>query len=126
VQHQTLEFDGSAGASFSGPQDVQTFNLGGGTGLRAYPRYTLEGNSFYYMALTYQRPLGWDWLRVMAGIEAGNVAPDANSEVFKKISADVLLGLRLRVSWFIDLEFEAGWALPLDGGSKGRFFGGRR
>lgn len=126
VQHQTLEFDASMGASFNGPKDVQTFSLGGGVGLHGYPRYTLEGNSFYYTALIYQRPIGWDWLRVMAGVEAGNVAADADSELFKKLSADVLLGLRLRVSWFIDLEFEAGWALPLNGDSKGRFFGGRR
>ncbi len=126
VPHQTLEFDGSVGASYSGPQEVKPFALGGGAGLRGYPRYTFEGNSFYYTAAIYQRPIGWDWLRMMAGIEAGNVAPSANSTVFKNISADVLLGLRLRVSWFIDLEFEAGWAMPLDGSSNGRFFGGRR
>lgn len=125
VQYQTLEFDGSAGARFNGPEEIQTFALGGGAGLRGYRRYTLEGNSFYYAAMIYQRPIGWDWLRMMAGIEAGNVAANADSTLFRKISTDVLLGLRLRVSWFIDLEFEAGWALPLNGDSKGRFFGGR-
>lgn len=125
VEHQTLEFSTSAGASYSGPKDVQPFALGGGAGLRGYHRYTFEGNSFYYASAIYQRPIGWNWLRVMTGIEAGNVAPQANSELFEHISADVLLGLRLRISWFINLEFEAGWAMPFDGGSRGRFFGGR-
>lgn len=126
VQYQTLELDASAGARFNGPEEIQSFDLGGGAGLRAYPRYVLEGNSFYYAAAIYQRPVGWDWLRLMAGLEAGNVSADSNSEVFRRISADVLLGLRLRVSWFVDLEFEAGWAVPLDGSGGGRFFGGRR
>lgn len=125
VQYQTLEFDGSMGARFSGPQDVQAFALGGGAGLRGYRRYTLEGNSFYYAAAIYQRPIGWDWLRLMTGLEVGNVAADANTELFKHVSADLLLGLRLRILWFINLEFEAGWAVPLDGSSSGRFFGGR-
>ncbi len=126
VQFQTLELDASAGARYCGPQEIQSFSLGGGIGLRAYPRYVFEGNSFYYTAAIYQRPVGWDWLRLMAGLEAGNVAANADSEVFRKISADALLGLRLRVSWFIDLEFEAGWAVPLNGSGGGRFFGGRR
>lgn len=125
VPHQTLQLSTVIGGNFSGPDEVQKFALGGGSGLRAYPRYTYEGNSLYYVSAIYQRPIGWDWLRVMAGVEAGNVAPKANTVLFQDISADVLLGLRLRVSWFINLEFEAGWAIPLDGSSNGRFFGGR-
>ncbi|MES2491543.1 MAG: POTRA domain-containing protein [Pseudomonadota bacterium] len=125
IAHQTIQLSSAFGGRFNGPQEVEPFSLGGGVGLRGYRRYTFEGNSFYYAAATYQRPVGWDWLRVVAGIEAGNVAPGANSVLFRDISADVLLGLRLRVSWFVNLEFEAGWAIPLDGSSKGRFFGGR-
>ncbi|PTU33239.1 POTRA domain-containing protein [Stenotrophobium rhamnosiphilum] len=125
VPHQTIQLSSSFGAGFNGPQQVEPFSLGGGAGLRGYRRYTFEGNSFYFASATYQRPVGWDWLRVVAGIEAGNVAQSANSVLFQDISADVLLGLRLRISWFINLEFEAGWAIPLDGSSKGRFFGGR-
>jgi outer membrane protein assembly factor BamA len=124
-EHQTLQIATSIGASYSGPQDVQRFSLGGGAGLLGYPRYSFNGNSYYYLAGIFQRPVGWDWLRLLAAVELGNTAEHANSALFRNVYADVALGLRLRVSWFIDLQFEAGWALPLNGSSSGRFFGRR-
>jgi len=125
VKYQTLQLSTAWGASYNEPEGVQNFSLGGGSGLRGFPSYSFNGNSFYYLATIYQRPVGWDWLRVMAAFEAGNAVPNANSVLFRNVSTDIALGFRLRIAWFIDLQFEAGWAIPLSGDSKGRFFGGR-
>ena len=122
--HQTLQLSGSIGGYFSGPQDVTHFSLGGSGSLRGYPSYTFSGNSYYYGAALFQRPVGWNWLRLLGGVEIGNVAEHPNTDLFRRLHVDFVAGLRLRVSWFVDLEFQAGWAVPLDGGP-GRAFAGR-
>lgn len=124
--HQTLQYSGSIGGYFNGPQDVTHFSLGGSRNLRGFPGYSFEGNAYYYGALIYQRPIVWDWLRVLGGVEVGNVTDHPNSDLFRRAHVSLALGLRLRVSWFVDLQFEAGWAVPLErSAGSGRFFGGR-
>lgn len=125
VQHQTLELSAAAGGYYSGQQEVSHFSLGGTSGLRAYSKYRYDGNAYYYGAALFQRPVGWPWLRAVGGLEVGNVADHAGTALFRSLHADLLLGLRVRVSWFVDLQFEAGWALPLNGSGAGRFYGGR-
>lgn len=125
LQHQTLQLSGDIGGYFNVPQDVTHFAQGGTGNLRGFPKYSFEGNSFYYGTALYQRPIGWNWLRVMGGVEIGNVAAHPSRELFRHLHADAFLGLRIRFAWFVNLQFEAGYAMPLNGGDTGRLFGGR-
>lgn len=123
LPHQTLEFGAHIGSANNGPGGVQDFSLGGNSGLRGYPRKSFEGDFYYLLNAQYLRPLHWDWLRLVVGIEAGNVYEEAdyfNDRIYSSLN----LGLRLRLPRWVNLEFEAGFALPLTGGGY-RFYGDR-
>ncbi|MGH8539704.1 MAG: POTRA domain-containing protein [Stenotrophobium sp.] len=125
LEFENLQLSAATGAYFNGPAGFSQFNLGGNGGLRAFPSYIYTGNSYYYLAALYQRPLGRPWLRTLVGIESGNVSTNANSAVFDSMHLSLDLGLRVRLVWFVNLQLEAGWAIPLNGSSRGRVFGGR-
>lgn len=122
--HQTLEFSAETGSANNGPPDDRhDFSLGGTNGLRGYERNRFQGDFYYLFCANYLRPIGWDWLRLVVGIEAGNVyreADDLNTNI--RWSFDV--GLRVRAPRLVNFEFELGLAFPLDNDSA-RFYGSR-
>jgi membrane-associated PAP2 superfamily phosphatase len=123
--HQTLEFLAETGSANNGPSgdDHYNFSLGGTAGLRGYRRNHFQGDFYYLASATYLRPIGWDWLRLVVGIEAGNVFEEADN-----LSSDIRwsldLGLRIRATRLVNFEFELGVALPLDNQGT-RFYGSR-
>lgn len=105
------------------------FELGGADSLRGYRHQLLRGDHFYFGGVELLRPLGWNWLRGLVFIEAGNVAgrppaaavtPDGRALAAGGPYADIGLGLRARLTWFVNLEFSAGLAWPLSDGGDGR------
>lgn len=121
--HQTLEYGFQLGSANGGRSQTPPFSLGGTQGLRGYARNSFEGSAYYLASASYLRPIGWDWLRLVATIEAGNVyaeADDINTEVRWSFG----LGLRIRVPRLVGVEIETGIALPLSNDSA-RFYGYR-
>ena len=64
------------------------------------------------------------WLRTVVIAEAGNVFAQPNDIDVFDVKASLGLGVRLRISTFVNFEVEAGVAVPVDGGEV-RFFAGR-
>ncbi len=122
--HQTLHLSANTGWSFSGPDGVRQYGLGGASLLRGYDANFIEGNAYWYATAELARPLWKPWLRVVAMVEAGNVYATPEDANFDRVHASVGLGLRLRLTSFVNFEVEAGVALPLDGGGA-RFFASR-
>ncbi|MGQ0502727.1 MAG: POTRA domain-containing protein [Panacagrimonas sp.] len=124
VPHQTFEWGVEAGNANGGPRDKSwDFSLGGTNGLRGYERNSFQGDFYYLVNASYLRPLYWDWLRLVAGVEAGNVYKDAD-QINTEIRWSFNLGLRVRLTQLVNVEFEAGIALPMDDDS-GRIYGSR-
>ena len=122
--HQQVNLFASAGSYHGGPTEYTTydgvFGLGGASVLRAYPGDFVVGDFYYHVGAEYLRPLFADWLRVLVVAEAGNAFEDAsgaNSRVYGSIG----IGLRLRLTFLVNVDIEAGLAWPLDGGDQ-RFF----
>ena len=122
--HQTVHFIGETGLNWEGPQNVRTFTLGGVGALRGYPRGFREGNAYYRVAAEWVRPVFKPWLRALVIAEAGNVYAQPNEFEPDDIKASIGVGIRIRVPFFVNVQLEAGVALPLDGGGA-RFFGGQ-
>ncbi|MGQ0619313.1 MAG: phosphatase PAP2 family protein [Panacagrimonas sp.] len=124
LPHQTLEWTANLGSYNNGPAGKdKDYSLGGANGLRGYQRDSFQGDFYYLLGVNYLRPLYWDWLRVVAGAEAGNVYDDAD-KMNTQLRWSFNLGLRARVTRLVNFEFEMGIALPLDHDS-GRFYGSR-
>ncbi|MFA5941333.1 MAG: BamA/TamA family outer membrane protein [Sinimarinibacterium sp.] len=121
--HQTVEFSGELGTANGGRSETPPYSLGGTQGLRGYARGSFEGNAYYLVSASYLRPLGWDWLRLVATVEAGNVYDEAD-QVDAQVRWSFGLGLRVRVPRLVGVEIEAGIALPLSNDSA-RFYGYR-
>ena len=122
--HQTLEFAVEGGTYNNGPADGrEVYALGGTSGLRGYKRESFEGDFYYLGSVSYLRPLYWDWLRLSAGIEAGNAFHETD-DLSTDIRWSVNLGLRVRATRLVNFEFELGVAMPLDNDGV-RFYGSR-
>ena len=63
-------------------------------------------------------------MRLLLVAEAGGADDDFRGEADGTPYASLGLGLRLRVTWFVNLELELGAAVPLRGGDGVRFFAG--
>lgn len=124
LPHQSLHLLGQGGVVFEGPRSRDNFNLGGSSRLRGYDSDFLEGDAFYYGAVEYLRPLGRDWLRLLAVFELGGTGRDIAGLYDGRTYASVGLGLRMRMTWFVNTEIEIGIAAPLRGGDGVRFFAG--
>lgn len=124
LPHQSLHLLGQGGAVFEGPRSRDNFSLGGSSRLRGYDSDFLEGDAFYYGAVEYLRPLGRDWLRLLAVFEFGGAGRDIGGLYDGRTYASVGLGLRMRMTWFVNTEIEIGIAAPLRGGDGVRFFAG--
>jgi outer membrane protein assembly factor BamA len=122
--HQSLHLLGQGGAVFKGPRSRDNFGLGGSSRLRGYDSDYLEGDAFYYGAVEYLRPLGRDWLRLLAAFEIGGTGRDIGGLYDGKPHASLALGVRMRLGWFVNTEIELGVALPLRDGDGLRFFAG--
>lgn len=121
-EHQTVHLLAAGGLMSGGPRSRNTYSLGGSSRMRGYDSDSIEGDTYWYLAGEYLRPLRWNWLRLLAVAEVGgarrNVFGDDNREVYASIG----LGLRARITWFVDIELEAGIAVPLVEGDGVRFF----
>ena len=122
--HQSVHLFAAAGSYHGGPVEYTTYDgvhaIGGASVMRAYPADFRTGDAYYHFAAEYLRPLGVDWLRGLVVLEAGNAFEDAsgfNSRVYTSIG----LGLRLRLTFLVNVEVEAGVAWPIDGDEQ-RFF----
>jgi outer membrane protein assembly factor BamA len=128
AEHESLYLRVRGGWYSGGPGRVNVYDLGGSSSLRGYRSDTLQGQRFGYLGAEYLRPIGRDWLRLLvvaeAGVAGGSIDPMAPSG--EGVLASVGVGLRLRFSWFVNFELEAGVAWPLRGGGGSRVFAGGR
>jgi outer membrane protein assembly factor BamA len=124
TEHQTLHLIGSFGLYFGGPASVHPYGLGGSSTLRGYESNFREGDGFYLVQVEAARPIWKPWLRGVVILEAGNVFEEAEDFNLRRVRTSLGLGLRVRFTNFVNFELEAGYAIPLDGGS-GRFFASR-
>jgi outer membrane protein assembly factor BamA len=122
--HQTLHFIAAGGFVTDGPRSRNAFSLGGSGRLRGYETDFVEGDRFYYGAIEYLRPLKWDWLRLLAVAELGGADDDVRGLANGSPQASIGLGVRIRLTMFVDVEIELGVAYPLRGGGGARFFAG--
>lgn len=124
--HQTLHGYAEAAVRHGGPPDNDRFELGGSGSLRGYESDFLEGDAYYRVAAEFLRPVWRDWLRALAVVEAGNVFERLDDASLSRVYASIGLGLRVRVDWFVNIELDLGYAIPIgDGGESGRVFFGR-
>lgn len=124
--HQTLHLFAEFGAQHGGPPGNDRFRLGGSSSLRGYTNEFVEGDAYYRVAVEFLRPVGLDWLRALAVFEAGNAFSQPGDASLRRVYSSLGLGLRARVDWFVDLEFDLGYAMPVgDGNEDGRVFFGR-
>mgnify|MGYP002781374197 FL=1 len=123
-EHETVRWLGSAGVVVAGRGNRDEFGLGGSGSLRGYPSDFLVGNRYAYGAVEYLRPIRWDWLRLLVVAEAGAADDDIAGLADGQPRASLGVGLRIRLPWFIGVEFEVGVAKPLSGGDVRVFAGG--
>lgn len=122
--HQTVHVFGNTGMNWDGPNSVRNFTLGGVGGLRGYERGYREGNAYFCVGTEWARPIFKPWLRAVVIAEAGHVYAEPNEFDLREVRGSIGLGLRLRLPMFVNVEVEAGIAMPLDGG-KPKFFAGQ-
>jgi len=122
--HQTVHLFGDTGMNWDGPASVRHFTLGGVGGLRGYERGYREGNAYFRVGTEWARPVFKPWLRAVVIAEAGNVYAQPNEFEPADVKASIGLGLRLRLPMFVNVQLEAGVALPTGGGAP-RFFAGQ-
>lgn len=120
--HQTIEALASGGVLVGGPRSRNAFSLGGSSRMRGYDSDFLEGDRYYYGSLQYLRPVKWNWLRLMAFVEVGGTDDDREGRRNGSPYANVGLGVRARLTWFVNIDIEAGWAYPLRDGDGANFF----
>lgn len=126
TEHQTLRMSAEIGGLYGGPpaSEPDAFEFGGSTKLRGYDRERIQGDFAYYGAVDYLRPLHWNWLRLLSTFEVGSALDSLDDPNGKLLYASVGLGVTVRVTWLVNVEFETGIAYPLiDGNGQGiRFF----
>lgn len=125
TDHQTLHFFGDLGLRVDGPPENDGFYLGGDALLRGYDKEFVEGDAYWRVAGEFARPLHWRWLRWVVIGEAGNAYPEPGDFSLDRIYGSLGLALRFRMSWFVNLEIEAGVAMPVGDDGGARFFAGR-
>ena len=122
--HQTLHLLAAAGYVSDGPRSRNNFSLGGSGRLRGYESDYVEGDRFGYVAVEYLRPLRWKWLRLLVTAELGAADDDIQGRSDGSPYASIGIGVRIRFPQLVNVEVEAGIALPLIDGDGPRFFAG--
>lgn len=125
--HQSLHLLGELGVQHGGGSpDNERFGLGGASALRGYDSDFVEGDAYYRLATEFLRPVGWDWLRAFVVLEVGNAYERPRDVDLWRMRSSIGVGLRARIDWFVDLELDLGYAVPLDDRREGgRIFAGR-
>lgn len=121
-RHQSVHLIAAGGVYGGGPGSRNAYSLGGSRRMRGYESDDIEGNSYWYLSGEYLKPLRWDWLRLLAVFEASSARRNVFGERNRSAYASIGLGLRARITWFVDIEIEAGIAMPLIDGNGARFF----
>lgn len=121
--HQQFSYGLSLGVGNHALDHRALFSLGGSEGLKGFERRAFEGNSFYLAHAEILRPLHWDSLRGVIGVELGN-AGWQTKDLMDTPKASFNLGLRLRPRRLTQFELELGFAIPL-GDDDPRFYGGK-
>ncbi len=121
--HQQFNYGFSLGLAENAIDHRALFSLGGSEGLKGYERRAFEGNSYYLGHVEVMRPLIWDSLRGIVGLELGNAGWEAK-DLFDSPNLSLNLGLRLRPRRLVNFEIEIGFAIPLSGDDP-RFYGGK-
>lgn len=123
-EHQTLRFRAELGGYHGGPasRPSDAFEYGGASHLRGYDRERIEGDFAYYASLDFLRPVGWNWLRLLTSLELGSALDDLSHPGGRWLYASLGLGVSVKVTWFVNVEFEAGIAYPLIDGEGLRVF----
>lgn len=123
--HQNVNLFAEAGSYHGGPVGYRTtagsYSLGGASLMRAYPADFVLGDCYYRVAAEYARPFIADWLRPVVVVEAGNAFEDARN-MNGRVYASLGIGLRLRLTFLVNVEVEAGVAWPIGDGDDQRFF----
>jgi len=122
--HQSLHLLAEGGWRSGGPGSRSAFFLGGSGRMRGYRSQTFEGERYYRASVEYLRPLRWDSVRLLVLGEIGGTGNRLDRAAPRGTHANLGVGLRLRITWFVDTEIELGYAWPLRGGGSGRFFAG--
>lgn len=123
-EHHNLNLVGSAGWYSGGTGRRNAFSLGGSGWMRGYEADFIEGQRYGYGTVEYLRPLGRDWLRLLLLAEVGATGGSVDLARSGGPYASIGAGVRLRLTWFVNVEVEAGVAWPLRGGDGARFFAG--
>ncbi|HKY89449.1 MAG TPA: POTRA domain-containing protein, partial [Nevskiaceae bacterium] len=127
TDHQTLRLKGYLAGYYEGPasREHDVYEFGGSEFLRGYKREKIDGNFAYLGAIDYLRPMHWKWLRFLATLEAGSALDQVDHARGKYLYASFGLGVSVKVTWLVNVEFEAGFAYPLvdRDGDGVRFFG---
>ena len=131
--HQNFVLIANAGTYDGGPSSALApgrfqFALGGARMMRGYRPDFAAGDTYYYCSQEFLTPVGFGGsLRALAVLEEGNAFYDVHHVNLDRVYPSFGLGLRLRPIWFVNINVEAGYAVPLQDagdGYKGRFFAG--
>lgn len=124
--HQNINLFARAGSFYGGPEARRNdnFELGGADRLRGYEDEFTEGDVFWSVSAEYLRPLYWDTLRGLVILEAGGTSRSNFSEREQPALLSIGVGVRLRITWFVDAAVEFGVAWPLIRGDGSQIFAG--
>ncbi len=125
--HRSLNFLFDAGGYHGGAhsRSHDAYGLGGSSFLRGYDKHAIEGDFYYYAAAEYLRPLTRKSVRLLLLAEAGSAAQDWRNPQTHAAFVSLGVGLRLRLTWFVNLELEMGVSAPLVAGQDSyRLFAG--
>lgn len=122
---QTFAIGFELGSYHGGPgPEFTEFSLGGGSTLRGFSRNQFQGDAFYLIRAEYLRPIfGQRALRLLLMADLGGAYRDWESAKIGDAHANVGIGIRWRLNWFVETEFDLGIAFPLESGDA-KFFGG--
>jgi len=124
--HQNINLFARAGTFYGGPEERRNdhFELGGADRLRGYEDEFTEGDAFWAVGAEYLRPLYWDALRGLIVLEAGDTSRSSFAERDQPVLVSIGLGVRIRITWFVDAAVEFGVAWPLVRGDGAQVFAG--
>ncbi len=116
--HQALHWIAEAGTYHGGPTARRNdrFQLGGDEAMRGYEQESAEGDAYWRVAGLFLRPLYWDWLRALVALELGDTLHSSFPQRDTPVLASLAIGLRIRITWFVDTEVELGIGFPLRDG----------
>lgn len=115
--HQSLHLLADVSARHGGPPGGQpAYSLGGAGSLRGFEPETLKGDLAYLVSVEYLRPVFRRSIRLLAVVDAGYAFPRPGDLDFERVLVSAGIGVRVRFTAFVSLEFELGVAWPLNGG----------